>query len=74
MSNKIAKVKYSELINYLFKRNIISDKELIFLVNSLKGEDIESVEKYLLSLRCDNFSRSKILDTIGGHKNEEFGN
>lgn len=74
MSNKIKKIKYSELINYLFKRNIISDKELIFLVNSLKGEDIESVEKYLLSLRCDNFSRMKILDSIGGRQNEVAGN
>ena len=74
MSNKIAKVKYSELINYLFKRNIISDKELVFLVNYLKNEDVESVKKYLLSLRCDNYSRMKILDVIGGRKNEEFGN
>ena len=68
MSNKIKKMKIAEVINYLFQGEIISAKQKLFLVNKLKEEDFDSVERYLLSLRVDNFSRMKILDSIGGYE------
>lgn len=71
MSNKIKKMKIAEVINYLFQGEIISAKQKLFLVSKLKEEDFDSVERYLLSLRVDNYSRMKILDSIGGKQNED---